>query len=276
MSLEYGFYNGNNGDRKYDSRQISQIFEGIINDGIYMSVGDKFMVSENSGMNVLVGSGRAWMQGTWTANDTDLALTVDDAEVVLNRIDTIVIEVDLNARMNAVNIVKGTPASSPIPPTLEFEGGVYQYPLADIEVLAGATSIAQGDITNRVGTVDMPFVTGIIDTIDSSTLLTQWEAQFQTWFSGLQDVLDTNTESNLLNLINAKPNIIGGSEVFNTTTGVTITHNLGHQNYQVAVLPSGDSGGFIGEIYTTKADNTVTIYCTGSDTTTSFDYIIKH
>ena len=39
MSVTYGFYNSLNGDRKYDSAQISSIFDGLIVDGIFASIG---------------------------------------------------------------------------------------------------------------------------------------------------------------------------------------------------------------------------------------------
>lgn len=47
----YGFYNSQDHDRVYDANDFSAIFNGIINDGVFMSVGDKFNVTPapNSG-----------------------------------------------------------------------------------------------------------------------------------------------------------------------------------------------------------------------------------
>lgn len=70
MSVSYGFYNSMNGDRKYDATQMSSIFDGIINDGIYETIGDRFVVRTSGGMNVVVGTGRAWFNHTWTLNDS--------------------------------------------------------------------------------------------------------------------------------------------------------------------------------------------------------------
>ena len=44
MSLTFGFYNSLNNDRSYDAVDISRIFDGIINDGVYLSIGEKFAV----------------------------------------------------------------------------------------------------------------------------------------------------------------------------------------------------------------------------------------
>ena len=39
MTVSYGFYNSLNGDRKYNARHMSMIFDGIIRDGVFMSIG---------------------------------------------------------------------------------------------------------------------------------------------------------------------------------------------------------------------------------------------
>ncbi|MFA5387216.1 MAG: hypothetical protein WC322_02360 [Candidatus Paceibacterota bacterium] len=63
------------------------------------------------------------------------------------------------------------------------------------------------------------------------------------------------------------------SENFAGTTGTTITHNYGHQNYHVTITPTEDPAGYLGEVYIVKADNTAVVYNTGSATGT-FDYLI--
>lgn len=55
MSVTYGFYNSRNHDRRYDAIQMSSIFDGIIRDGIYMSIGDHMIVKADAGMMVTVG-----------------------------------------------------------------------------------------------------------------------------------------------------------------------------------------------------------------------------
>jgi len=67
---------------------------------------------------------------------------------------------------------------------------------------------------------------------------------------------------------------VGGSSTFNTTTGVTITHNIGSTNYRILITPTSNSAGYLGEFYAVKSTNTVVVYCTGSTTTATFDYLI--
>ena len=179
MSLTYGFYDSLNGDRKYNARQLASIFDGVISDGVFATYGGHFLVSAVSGMNIKVASGRAWLNHTWTLNDVDYPLTVDTAEVVTNRIDTVIIEVDesQDKRQNQIKILKGSDADTPSAPTLTNNSTLHQYALADIYVGAGVTEITTANITNRIGTGTLPWVTGLIDTIDASDLTAQWNAQ---------------------------------------------------------------------------------------------------
>lgn len=160
MSVTFGFYNSVNGDRKYDAIQMSSIFDGIIRDGVFQHLGTAMMVEESEGMIVNVGIGRAWFNHTWTLNDALLPLEVPISEVILNRIDAVVLEVDAreNSRANSIKIVKGTPASSPKNPEMIKTNDRWQYPLAYIQVNAGVTSIRQANITNCVGISDCPFI----------------------------------------------------------------------------------------------------------------------
>jgi hypothetical protein len=57
-----------------------------------------------------------------------------------------------------------------------------------------------------------------------------------------------------------------GESTFNSTSGRTITHNLGHTNYIVNVMPLGDTGGDLGDVYISKAANAFTVYNTGGFT----------
>lgn len=192
MAFTYGFYNSVNGDRKYNAMDFSAIFDGIINDGVFMSVGTCFMVKAASLMSVTVGIGRAWFNHTWSYNDSELILEVDEAESFLNRIDTVILEVNNSefSRMNAIKILKGTPSSNPSRPALTKTQYVHQYPLAYISVGKGVTEIGQADITNMVGTTEVPFVTGILETIDATPLLAQWEAEYRRWLTLTQDDAD--------------------------------------------------------------------------------------
>lgn len=177
MSVTCGFYNSLNGDRKYDAAQISAIFDGLIIDGVFASIGTAFAVKAAGGLTVNVGIGKAWFDHTWTVNDSILPMTAPEAEVLLDRIDAVVLEVNgmESVRENTIKFVTGTPSSAPTRPTLENEGNVHQYPLAYIYRKYGTSVITQADITPMVGTEATPFVTAILQTISLDELLGKWQ-----------------------------------------------------------------------------------------------------
>lgn len=184
MSVTYGFYNSKDGDRRYDAIQMSSIFDGIIRDGILQHVGTAMMVKESEAMIVNVGIGRAWFNHTWTLNDALLPLEVPQSEVLLNRYDAVVIEVDSREpiRANTIKIVKGTPSSNPAKPTMISTNDRWQYPLAYIYVAAGVTSIRQANITNCVGTSACPYVTAPLEKMSIDDLVAQWQDQWKEFY----------------------------------------------------------------------------------------------
>ena len=66
MAFTYGFFNSLNGDRKYTAEQLSSIFDGLITDGVFDSIGDILATVPGSGMQVIVKSGKATAHGATT------------------------------------------------------------------------------------------------------------------------------------------------------------------------------------------------------------------
>lgn len=220
MAVTYGFYDSLNHDRIYNAQQMSAIFDGIINDGVFMSVGNQFHTVAGTGMQVIVKSGRAWFDSTWTLNDAEYPLSIDAADVLLTRIDAVVLEVnsEVATRANTIKIVKGTPASTPAKPTLTNTAAVHQHALAYVTVAKNTTAITNSMIEIVVGKTETPYVTAILQTTDITDLYNQWEDYFQTWFDTVRGTLDGDVALNLQNQItslrrdtlkNTTPPIIG-------------------------------------------------------------------
>lgn len=193
--VTYGFYDSYNHDRRYNALQFGSIFDGICRDGIFMSIGTCFRVIPGDGMSVIVGAGRAWFNHTWTLNDAPLPMNISQSEVLLNRIDAIVIDVwqDQEHRRNDVILIKGTPSSNPQRPTMINSSIRHQYPLAYISVEAGVTSLRAADITSMVGTSVTPYVTGILETVNIDALLDQWEDQYLRFYENqTQEIIENN------------------------------------------------------------------------------------
>lgn len=207
MAVTSGFYNSVSGDRKYNALQMSSIFDGIIEDGVYNTIGDHFSVTAGTGNTVIVGTGRAWFNHTWTLNDADYPVTLEPSEVVLNRYDAIVIEVNgSNAvRGNSIKAIKGTPGSSPSKPSLaNGDSNIWQHPLAYVYVPAGSSSILQSNIEYVVGKSECPFVVAAVQSVNIDALVAQWQDEFDSWFDNLETQLSGDVAGNLQNQINQK------------------------------------------------------------------------
>lgn len=202
-----GFFNSINGDRRYNAEQMAAIFDGLITDGIFDSIGGHFQVTPAaSGLGVNIGTGRAWLNQTWSYNDTAYPVTLDAASPSLGRKDLICIKVDKSSavRSNSLVVIAGTPAASPVEPTItdDTTNGIYYHKLAAVTVAAGATSISAADITNYIGlSAGTPYVTGIIQSTTVDELWSQWDGEFNDWWDDIKDTLDENVVTTILNKI---------------------------------------------------------------------------
>lgn len=179
-SVTCGFYDSLNGDRKYFTSEINCLFDGLITDGIFSSIGDKLIVHAGGGNTVNVGTGKCWFNRTWTQNDAVLPVVCAEAPLLdgMNRYDAIVVTVNTTqgVRDNFIEFLQGEEASNAKKPSMECDPGIYRYPLCYIYRAGGSTSIVEANIENMVG-VETPFVTGIVQQVTIDELLGQWRAE---------------------------------------------------------------------------------------------------
>lgn len=210
MAVTSGFFNSLNHDRRYNAEQMSSLFEGIINDGIFETIGGTFVVSADTGNRIKVATGKAWFNKTWTLNDTILFIEAEESEVVLNRYDAVVIEVDTTetVRNNSIKIIKGSPSSEATKPEMIKSEHLNQYPLAYIFRGANTEEIIDSNIENMVGSDECPFITGLMQTVSIDTLLGQWKDglnrfmesqydEFSEWFNEIKGQLSEDVAGHL-------------------------------------------------------------------------------
>lgn len=199
MVIECGFFNSVNRDRLYKAEEMTRPYELLISNGVFATPegtpSNFLQVYASDGMNVVVRPGRGVFMGKWLINTDDLVLNLDASEVVLNRIDSIVVRIDAREEVRTGTIVvkKGTAASSPTAPGLTRTETIEEYRLADITVNAGVTSIVQANIRDMRGSADCGWITSLIQQVDTSTLYDQWKDAFDTWFAELHETVATQT-----------------------------------------------------------------------------------
>lgn len=245
------FFNSVSGDRTYKAEDWASYFASFITNGVFPDPSTGLQVVVNDDMSVYVKAGKAWINGYFYNNTTDLSVTLATADGQLNRIDRIVVRWDLTNRIISAQVKSSAFSAYPSAPALERDADIFELALADVYVSAGVTEILQSNITDlRLDTQLCGVCAGVIDQIDTTAFNAQlqaWFAQYQslsaaeyntlvsymnslklqgntqydafeqhmadfetqaasdfnTWFTGLQDVLDENAATNLLNMINA-------------------------------------------------------------------------
>lgn len=221
--MEYsGFYNSVAGDRRYDQEFFRKLFGSFIGNGVFPNPSTNCQIVANDDMTITVKDGLAWINGVLYYNDSDFVIGIDAADAILKRIDRIVLRDSASSRNTRMYIKKGTFSSSPVAPTLQRDADMYELGIADIYIGNNAVSISQGNITDlRLNSNYCGVVHGLIDQVDTETIFDQylskideitgvvtgWKAGLQsdwnTWFAGIQNVLDGDTAGNLYNLIMA-------------------------------------------------------------------------
>lgn len=209
MAVRYGFYNSINHDRKYDALDMGSIFDGLIEDGVFATIGSFLSVSPGTGMQVIVGSGKAWFDHTWTSNDAPLPLDIESPDITLDRYDAVILETDgtEQVRANSIKVLKGEASSNPQHPQMTNTDLVHQHPLAYIQVLHGSTSIDATQIEIVVGTSECPFVTGPLETVSIESLFARWEQEFDDWFERIKSSLEGDVALNLQKQIDERVKI---------------------------------------------------------------------
>ena len=194
MALKFGFFDSVDGDRKYSASDIGEYFLKLISNGVFATPANAMQVKATTtpSMEVNVTSGWAFINCKYLHNTAAYPLTITAADQAYPRIDRVVMQMNpaLDTRACSIYVKSGQASTSPTAP-----GGTWELSLAQIYVAAGATSIAQSDITDeRANTSVCGYVTGLIDQIDTTDLFAQYDAAFDAKEQEIQDWFDSVRE----------------------------------------------------------------------------------
>ena len=244
MSITYGFFDAvydsgtDTYDRTYTAADFSTYLKGLISDGVVANVGDQLAVTPGTGMHVLVGSGRAFLDSRWMSNSAAVTLSINAAHSTLNRKDIVVVQLDYSARLIGIIVKTGTAAASPTAPAVVRNGSYYELELAEIYVKAGATSITTANITDKRENQSVcGYVVGLVDHIDTDGVWNQLEGEFNEWFDGMKDQLTTDAAGNLQTEIDALDTRVST----NTQVGSTALSNIATINSKLTNLTGSQS-----------------------------------
>jgi hypothetical protein len=179
------FFNSISGDRRYKAEEWAEYFASFIANGVFPNPSTGLQVLASNSMVITVNTGKAWINGYFYFNTSNLTITLDNADGVLNRIDRIVVRWDLQDRVISVQVKKGTYSATPSAAAIQRDADAYELVLADVYVGAGAVSISQANITDqRLNSNLCGLVVGTVGELDT----TAFSAQLQGWFELYQEM----------------------------------------------------------------------------------------
>lgn len=139
------------GDRKYNSSQWREYFGKLIKDGIIQNAGNEVTVKQQAVANksVFVDTGTVFIQGVMRILSSTIALNCADNTSGNPRIDRIVARLNYTTRAIEFAVKQGTPAASPVAPSLTRNTSMYELALADITLANGFSTIITANINDK-------------------------------------------------------------------------------------------------------------------------------
>ena len=179
-------------DRAVDSAFLRDFYKAYWSDGVFYDPTTSFQVTaEGAGMALQVAPGKAQIQGAFAIETAVQSLSVTAADTTNNRIDTVVLRLDLSLDKRNIElaVLKGTPAAEPIAPTLTRNSTVWELGLANITVRKNVSALTQLDITDtRLDTQRCGVVAQTIGKLDTSAYFLQSQAALEQIQKELSDL----------------------------------------------------------------------------------------
>lgn len=169
-------------DRVYLAEDFAKYFSLFISNGVFPnpSTGLQVLAQTIPNMTVTLKPGFAFINGYGYENTSDYVFTIDTADGVLNREDSIFIRWYLTDRKIAAYKAVGTPGAEASHVDLIRTKDYWDLCVARITVEAGVTSITQSAITDtRLNTDLCGIVATLVDQVDTTTLYNQIQADLE-------------------------------------------------------------------------------------------------
>jgi len=149
MAFYSGFFNSKGLDRTYTAEDFTSYLSSIICNGILDTYGQNFkLTAASSGLGVLLGTGKAWINGHYFINDARYSIDLSDyMDESLPRYVGIAIYLDTTESVRSVTLklFPGTPAESPQLPTIPQDADHVRLLMYAVRLNPGATSLTERD-----------------------------------------------------------------------------------------------------------------------------------
>ena len=181
LTERYYFFNSGVGDpRIYEASHFAEYFGSVLSTGLlHTDEIPGMVVSVQTGtLNTIVSAGKAIMKGRFYENTSPLTLTHAIPEVTLDRIDRIILRLNLsNAERNIkLMVLSGASSATPVAPALVRDNFIYDISLAQIRVRANTVQLLPGDLIDERLDENLAGLVYSLISIPTSQFQAEWDA----------------------------------------------------------------------------------------------------
>lgn len=183
------FFNSNSGDRIYSAVYWADYFSSFVENGVFLTSGTDLSMnlSPYGDRALILHPGKAFINGYFYHNDSDLTIKIPQSHATLNRIDSIVIQWNLSERQIKAVLRSSTPAENPTPVTPTRTAEVWELVVAEIFVGKGD---AQVTITNIKDKRYDPTVCGIVTSVGQAIDTTKLNKLIDNLFTRYDELVE--------------------------------------------------------------------------------------
>jgi hypothetical protein len=202
-------------DRTYSAEDFAAERAAYVSCGVTSADSLTVTAGKAGGMTVDVSAGMAVIDGYTYRNTDSLSLSVSAADKNYPRVDLAVLRLDLDAREMRCLLRVGTPAPSPVAPTLTVTEAVHEIPLSEIFVAANETVIEADALTDM-----RPRASYILNTMDVEEVLQQYKRAITDHFD-TEDAAAIARAAAFLRTDGGARQVLCGDGVYRDATAIT-------------------------------------------------------
>jgi hypothetical protein len=238
-------------DQNTTEVQYSDLFRRLQTSGVSgdPTTADLRPFGDSTGMQVKVPAGFAIVRGhAYVSNATETLVVT--ASAANPRIDVVVLELNPTANETILKVIAGTPAASPVAPTLtQTTDGLFQLALGTVSVPGSATTIAAANVSDTRTFIGTQFGRWTTSTRPASPIVgraglntTTGQPEFWNGSAWLSFLLDGSVTTAKLN------NGAVTTEKLDSTASVNFV--AGKRIIVSATMPTAPAGGFnVGDVW---------------------------
>lgn len=177
-------------DREYQAQDFAEYFGSVLSSGFLSIDGDMGLNTkiEDGTLNTVVAPGKAIIKGHFYENTSDLTLEHAVPKSQGDRIDRVVLRLDLRneSRFVRLKVKEGNTATNPQVPELQRDDFIYELGVATIRLKANTSSLESEDLTDTRLDDDVGGIVNSLVTVPHEEFRRMWDEFFDNFSADIE------------------------------------------------------------------------------------------